>query len=315
MSNNRAQHKNWVFTLNHPVLPEVTALNSLVETNLADFLVYQYEQGESGTLHLQGYIQFSQRRRLTSVKKINGRAHWEPRRGTHEEAYNYCTKSETRATIAGPGPYEYGVACTGPGERSDLRALHAAVKAGKDMAAISEEFFEQFLRYRNGIRDYILLHRGRREWQTAVFVYHGPPGTGKSSRALHEAGPNAYWLRAPDSGRPCYWDGYDGQENVVIDEFYGWISIKSLCRLIDRYPYSVDQRGTSYPFLARRIWITSNKSPDEWYPNVGLPAALQRRLYGPDGTVVEMSVMRDTPWGPADALQAAADRAEPRELD
>ena len=49
------------------------------------------------------------------------------------------------------------------------------------------------------------------------FVYWGPTGTGKSRRAWDEAGVEAY-CKDP---RTKFWDGYQVEENVVIDEFRG----------------------------------------------------------------------------------------------
>jgi hypothetical protein len=47
--------------------------------------------------------------------------------------------------------------------------------------------------------------------------------------AWAEAGPEAYWITKPNGPR-AFWDGYDGQENVVIDEFYGWLPHTFMCR-------------------------------------------------------------------------------------
>lgn len=127
----------------------------------------------------------------------------------------------------------------------------------------------------------------QRDWQTVVTVYWGPSGSGKSRRAREEAGPGAFWLPKPSSSTaPLYWDGYEGQEHVVIDEFYGWMSRDTMQRVIDRYPLPVACRGYSAPFVAKKVWITSNDPPEKWW-KIGL-GAMERRLQAPIGTVVHI---------------------------
>ena len=109
-----------------------------------------------------------------------------------------------------------------------------------------------------------------------VFVFCGPTGLGKSKRAWEEAGLDAY----PKDPRTKFWDGYRGQEHVVMDEFRGSIDISHLLRWFDRYPVLVEIKGSAVVLKAKKIWITSNIHPKDWF--VGLDdltlKALLRRL-------------------------------------
>lgn len=109
-----------------------------------------------------------------------------------------------------------------------------------------------------------------------VFVFWGRTGTGKSQRAWNEAGVQAY-SKDPRSKWFC---GYRGQVHVVMDEFRGAIDISHLLRWTDRYPLSVETKGSSRPFLGSKIWITSNLDPRSWYPDLDSDTldALLRRL-------------------------------------
>lgn len=109
-----------------------------------------------------------------------------------------------------------------------------------------------------------------------VYVFWGTTGTGKSRRAWDEAGLDAY----PKDPRSKFWDGYGGHENVVIDEFRGGIDISHLLRWLDRYPVLVEVKGSTVVFKARKIWITSNIHPRDWYPDLDAETknALERRL-------------------------------------
>lgn len=150
------------------------------------------------------------------------------------------------------------------------------------MSYIADKYFGQFLRYERGFRSYRALTIGQRSWHTYCEVLWGPPGTGKSRYAWETGGPDAFWLSKPNSNR-VFWDGYDGQEVVVIDEFTGWLPFGFMCRLLDRYPMRVETKGSSVPFLAKRVIITSNLDPISWY-RLGL-RALRRRLTGDLGSV------------------------------
>lgn len=85
--------KNWCFTLNNYVDADQDRLRTLAASEQVAFLVFGREVGESGTPHLQGYIEFRVRKRLRQVKDLVGqRAHLEIRRGTGPEAREYCLK-------------------------------------------------------------------------------------------------------------------------------------------------------------------------------------------------------------------------------
>lgn len=89
--------------------------------------VWQLERGKNGTAHLQGYVEFRKAMSLTAIKKIVGeRAHVEERRGTRDEAREYCRKAGRVE-----GPWEHGVWISGAGHRSDIETVLEALKEGK----------------------------------------------------------------------------------------------------------------------------------------------------------------------------------------
>lgn len=85
------QTRHWVFTLNNWTQEDDEALKALGPE--VSYLVYGYENGESGTPHLQGYIVFPRVKRLSEAKGLlPGNPHLEPRRGSPEQAALYCKK-------------------------------------------------------------------------------------------------------------------------------------------------------------------------------------------------------------------------------
>jgi hypothetical protein len=107
-------------------------------------------------------------------------------------------------------------------------------------------------------------------------VFWGPTGSGKSRRAFQEAGELCY----VKCSRTKWWTGYKSEEDVVIDEFRGNISIDYLLRWFDRYPVSVETKGSSRPLMAVRFFITSNLHPRDWFQGLDplTYEALERRI-------------------------------------
>lgn len=114
--NYMSRAKNWVFTVNNYTDEEHQALQTIVETNdNVVYIIFGRETGEQGTPHLQGYLVLHNRMRLQQVKRLPGlsRAHLELRRGSHEQAREYCSKDGD--------VFEAGVAPSGQGVRNDLK--------------------------------------------------------------------------------------------------------------------------------------------------------------------------------------------------
>lgn len=92
-----------------------------------------------------------------------------------------------------------------------------------------------------------------------VHLLIGPPGCGKSRMAFEEF-PNAYWKSTDE-----WWSDYNGRSDIVLDDFYGWLPMHFMLRLLDRYPLRLNCKGSHASCNARNIVITSNKMPNNWY--------------------------------------------------
>lgn len=269
MAANRQKSRNWVFTLNNYGVPEEPRAWLTRYGQLIRAMVWQAERGEEGTPHLQGYIQLRQPRALSWCKKLDNRAHWEVRQGTHEQAYAYNSKLHTREF----GPFTYGEFSEGQGSRSDLVDVQGAIESGVSEEEIAEHYFSTWCRNYRALREYRRIRTKARHFKTKVTVIYGPTGSGKSSYAADNA-VEPYW-----KPRGEWWDGYTGQPVVVLDDYYGWLPFDFLLRLLDRYPLLVPTKGGFAQFNSRDIVITSNKHPMFWYDSEKCDyAPLKRRL-------------------------------------
>lgn len=228
----------------------------------------QLELGAGGFLHWQVCVAFVRKVSLAGVSEVFGRGiHCELSRSSASR--DYVWKESTR--VAGT-QFELGVCPIAPASKRDWESIWLSAQSG-DFLAIPAHVRIQSYRTLRAIASDFAKPIGM--VRTSV-VYWGPTGTGKSRRAWEEAGMDAY----PKDPRTKWWSGYNGQKNVVIDEFRGGIDICHLLRWLDRYPVSVEIKGSSTPLLCERFWFTSNVSPDQWYPLLDGPTvdALLRRL-------------------------------------
>lgn len=266
--------RNWCFTLH---VQENKDYGSLINpTDTIRYAVWQLEScPTTSRLHIQGYIEFTNSVRLAHVKRLLGDGvHLEGRKGTRDQAAEYCKKTESRVA----GPWELGdYGGNMQGKRTDLDLVAEAIQSGQRIADIVEEYPVQYIKFRRGIE---ALY-GRRTYQRSlrfrhvtVMVYWGDAGTGKTRKAVEESAEDYYIL---GQGERLWWDGYEGQGTLILDDFYGWIKYGELLRILDGYQYRCDVKGsTTYAFWDKVI-ITSNKHPRDWYSH-GLTPALERRL-------------------------------------
>lgn len=81
----------WCFTYNNYTDADIARL---LDLDGVDYIVFGYEIAEeTGTPHLQGYVEFTNRRTFNAAKRAIGeRCHLEPRRGSAYQAAGYCIK-------------------------------------------------------------------------------------------------------------------------------------------------------------------------------------------------------------------------------
>lgn len=284
-----AVFRNVCFTINNPV--------AHVEfSEKMAYLVYQEEIGESGTPHYQGYVEFkTQVAASTAEALLGGHAHMERRRGTQAQAIAYCKKDDTRKpdTV----PIEHGEA-KAQGKRVDLEAFKEEVKAGKRKRDLFDEHLMTLARYPKLYNDLAMTYRPQRgdgeEDQLKVTLLYGGTGRGKTRAVMDEHGKDPELYIAPLNNGTQWWDGYDGQKFVLMDDFCGKMShlpLASLLRLIDRYPVQVPTKGGHTWWLPNHIFVTTNILPRDWYNwknRMSQYEALARRFtavhvyYGPE---------------------------------
>lgn len=276
--------RNWCFTLHidEQRANDTDALSSFISVgDNVRYAVWQLERcPQTQRPHIQGYIEFNSPLRISAVKRIVGdAAHLEQRRGTREQAREYCQKEDSRAA----GPWECGDFDTvKPGRRTDLDDVAQLICSGAKLSEIVESHPTQFIKFSKGIQALHTMRSqaGAKHWRNLnVMVYWGEAGSGKTRKAIEEAEDDFFIL---DQGERVWFDGYDGEGTLIIDDFYGWIRWGQFLRILDGHPYRCEIKGGFRWAQWTRVVITSNCQPSDWYESVTDPrkrAALNRRIH------------------------------------
>jgi len=139
-------------------------------------------------------------------------------------------------------------------------------------------------RIKDYIRDYREAHRPRyRDWEMNVSYFYGKSKTGKSQEAHIGYNPDTHYKLGRPQGGHIWFDGYTGQETIIIDDFsHRDYSLTYMLELLDRYAMPVQYKGGTTQMLAKNIIITSNYSPETLYRGVDNPEhrnAFLRRIH------------------------------------
>nr|AUH21340.1 hypothetical protein [uncultured bacterium]AUH21346.1 hypothetical protein [uncultured bacterium] len=150
------------------------------------------------------------------------------------------------------------------------------------MRSVAEVHPAAIIKYARGIGELCRIFTQRRKLPPRCILFFGPTGVGKTSWPINHEKEDDLYVKSPS----CKWfDGYEGQGAVVLDEFAGRrdaVTASMLLRLLDCHPVRVEIKGSSRPLLATRIYITTNHHPAKWYDWEGRwssYAALARRIH------------------------------------
>lgn len=243
------------------------------------YAVYQKERGsETGYDHWQVYMELKKPVRLAALKKLFHSGHYEKRRGTREEARAYCMKEDTRIE----GPYEIGTwEAGGQGTRTDFQEIYQMLSDRKSLLSVLEAHPGTYMRAHRGIKDAKFLIEQKasmrfRSLKTTVIV--GDAGTGKTRLIYDLHGFESVFKLDPQE-TTVWFDGYGGEDILLIDDFYGWIRWGMLLNILDGYPLRLPVKGGFCWANWTKVYITSNNKVESWYDR-GCPPELKRRITG-----------------------------------
>lgn len=237
---------------------------------------------DTGRDHLQGYCEFKKATDFNVVKRLLGgdTTKVASRLKTAQQAADYCKKDNNYQ--------EFGT-ISKQGKRTDLDAVVEDITAGLSIRDVAQNNPTEYIKFHRGIEKLRALYAPTRNWVTEIIVLYGHTGCGKSRLARELC--TDYWVWTPQRG--MWFDGYDSQEHVIMEEFRGQIPFDMMLSLTDRYECPIQVKGGTVEFCPKKIVITSPKHPEKWYlteEDDSVDQLLRRiseiRNLGTDGTEV-----------------------------
>ncbi|ADI48253.1 putative Rep [Circoviridae TM-6c] len=263
------QSVNWCFTLNNYTNEDVNKLKQVK----CRYICLGFEVGDKKqTPHIQGFIQFEKKVRLSVWKKINKKIHAEIMKGTIEQAINYCKKS---------GTFEERGEIIKMGERRDLKeAKKKCAEVG--LRAITDCESTYNLQVIRNCQIMLEYHEKERDFKPEVIWIYGESGAGKTKYISEKcAEVDTYWKDATK-----WWNGYDRHEITVMDDFRASnMKMNELLKLIDRYPHRVEIKGGFRQMLSKKIYISSIMHPKDVY---NLPEEPVKQLLRRIDTIIKI---------------------------
>jgi len=285
--------KGWCFTLNNPKASDLKDLNP----DDLEYLVYGRETAPgTGTEHLQGFVVFKDRKRLTQAKAlISQRAHVEALRGTAKQASDYCKKGDQSHDewkslgVAGPNfglnavvVEEGELPVLGKGAAGSIASL-AKWERTKQLAKLGD--FESIdpAHYVSNYRALQAIASDNAPRAVDLpdvcgLWYVGPPGSGKShaARALD----SDYYIKPINK----WFDGFNPLKHKTIiledlDTTHASYMGYFLKIWGDKWSFAAEKKGSTIQVRPERVVVTSNYTiPELFGSDPELVKAISRRF-------------------------------------
>lgn len=297
------QARNWVFTLKRSAdretkLTSIEWQNKMIEQRGCKYMIAGREVGEGGYEHYQGLICYSGNKSMAYIKAdFYDDIHLEISRDV-AKAIVYCRKQDQNPILIGNEP-------KAPGVRVDLEGFKDAVFGGMSERELYDKHTKPMIAYPRAFAAMVncrtkIAAKASDFKDTKVYWVTGPTGCGKSAGARFKY-PDIFPVMVPAPGGKLWFDGYEGENEILLDDFAGEINFRELLRICDIYPMRCEIKGGRIERNWHVVVITSNKVPATCYDKEPDLSPLMRRI-----EVIELP-MDAAKWPLPAAVQAAVD--------
>ncbi len=231
-----APSKRWCFTFNNYDDKTVSSIIPIIDNNCS-IGFFSKEVGESGTPHLQGYLEFKNKARPLSFFK-DFKIHWSKAKGSKDDNYNYCTKDQKLF-------------------------FNKGMKIKKEVKLITPDRFYQ---------QYILKILKEEPDDRKIYWFYGEGNIGKTqfSKYCYMKVPGTYVLAGKGAdvrnGIADYVEEHNETPNVVlypIPKSYNneYLSYESLENIKDMFFYSGKYKGKAICGNSPHLIVFANEPP------------------------------------------------------
>ncbi len=294
LNDDKFRSRKWQITINNP--KEHGYDHDQIKEILSDLQQTQYwcmcdEVGANGTYHTHLYIALMQAIRFTTLKKKFEGAHFEVANGTSQQNLDYVKKEgkwekdKKKETNLAETFEEYGdLPIERPGTRNDLHDLYDMIKTGMSDYEIMESnpsYMKELERIEK-VRQTIKAEKYKNTDRLVDVTYiYGTTSTGKTTFVLDKHGrENVY--RVTDYDHP--FDGYQGQDVILFDEFRSSLRIQDMLNYLDKFPLVLPCRYLNKVACYTKIYLVTNIPLSKQYPNIQFESietydAFMRRIH------------------------------------
>lgn len=307
---NNSQSRKWALVINNP--EKVGFTHEIIIEKLMQFVPTYFcladEISDTGTYHTHVFLYSESPIRFSTLKNRFPIAHLEKAFGSAQENRDYVTKSGKWAETAKAETsvedtfFESGVM---PAEKQEadpvMFDLVQKVRDGVSTVEIIDDKPKMAFRVKeiDILRQAFMAHRYISERRALEVIYiHGETGIGKT-RYIYDVHDPKEICRITNyrEGRGIVFDGYNGQDVLVFEEFQSQIPIGEMLNYLDIYPLSLPARYTDRVACFTKVYITSNLPIEAQYlreqkMKSEVWRAFRRRVhrvleFTKDGTVIE----------------------------
>ena len=271
----------WLLTFNNPEKHSVslnilqTILESPKSAKTRDWCMSEEIGLNEHTPHIHLYVHFQNPVAFTTIKNKFPSAHIDIPMGTPEQNRDYVFKigkwemDPKGETNIRDSHRESGVCpIFRPGSRNDLTGLYDMIREGKTNYEILEadpQYIKQLDRI-DKVRKIIIEERFKNRWRDLEVTYiWGATGSGKTRSVKEKYGYSSVYT-ITDYAHP--WDGYNGQDVILFEEFRSNLRIADMLQILDGYPIELPCRYNNKVACFTKVYFSTNIDLKWQYCNI-----------------------------------------------